>query len=73
MIKAMVEIARSAGQHTVAEGIEDVISLDLLRRFGVGYGQGYYLARPSPLGAAPPALADGASQLYGSLAGAAAA
>jgi diguanylate cyclase (GGDEF)-like protein len=73
MIKAMVEIARAAGQSTVAEGIEDVISLDLLRRFGVDYGQGYYLARPSPLTDSPPALTNGAAQLYGSLTGAAAA
>jgi diguanylate cyclase (GGDEF)-like protein len=73
MIKAMVEVARAAGQRTVAEGIEDVVSLDLLRRFGVDYGQGYYLARPAPVAESLPELADGAAQLYGSLAGVAAA
>ncbi|MEA2467641.1 MAG: hypothetical protein QOJ57_1767 [Thermoleophilaceae bacterium] len=72
MIKAMVEVARSAGRQTVAEGIEDATSLELLRRFGVDYGQGYYLARPAPLAGGRPALSHGAAELYGSLTGAAA-
>jgi diguanylate cyclase (GGDEF)-like protein len=67
MIKAMVQIARAAGQVVVAEGIEDVISLDLLRRFGVDHGQGFYLGRPAELSAHTPGLAEGAAQLYGSL------
>jgi EAL domain-containing protein (putative c-di-GMP-specific phosphodiesterase class I) len=67
MIKAIVEIARAAGQTTVAEGVEDVVSLDLLRRYGVDSAQGYYLARPSLLGADTPTLAEGATNLYGSL------
>jgi diguanylate cyclase (GGDEF)-like protein len=73
MIQAIVEIARASGQRTVAEGIEDVHSLNLLRRFGVDCGQGYYLGRPAPLADAPPVLASEVAQLYGSLAGAAAA
>jgi diguanylate cyclase (GGDEF)-like protein len=73
MVTAMVEIARAAGQRIVAEGIEDAVSLELLRSFGVDYGQGYYLARPGPLGAEQPKLSDGATQFYGSLAGAIAA
>jgi EAL domain-containing protein (putative c-di-GMP-specific phosphodiesterase class I) len=68
MIKAIVEIARAAGQITVAEGVEDVISLDLLRRYGVDCGQGYYLARPSLVIADPPSLSEGAANLYGALA-----
>jgi EAL domain-containing protein (putative c-di-GMP-specific phosphodiesterase class I) len=70
MIKAMVEIARYAGQRIVAEGIEDAATLDVLRRLGVDYGQGYYLRRPGPLGDRQPTLADDAAELYGSLAGA---
>jgi diguanylate cyclase (GGDEF)-like protein len=68
MIKAMVEIARGSDQRTVAEGIEDATSLDLLRRFGVDYGQGYYLGRPSPLGELAPVLSPDAARHYGSLA-----
>jgi diguanylate cyclase (GGDEF)-like protein len=68
MIKAMVEIARAAGQQTVAEGVEDVIALDLLRRFGVDYAQGYYLAEPSPVDVcAAPELMPGAAKLFRSL------
>jgi EAL domain-containing protein (putative c-di-GMP-specific phosphodiesterase class I) len=67
MIKAIVEIARASGQSTVAEGVEDVVSLDLLRRYGVDCAQGYYLARPSQVGPERPALTDGAAKLYGSL------
>jgi diguanylate cyclase (GGDEF)-like protein len=68
MIKAIVEIARAAGQVTVAEGVEDVVALDLLRRYGVDCAQGYYLARPSLVSTERPALTDGAAQLYGALA-----
>jgi EAL domain-containing protein (putative c-di-GMP-specific phosphodiesterase class I) len=63
-----VEIARAAGQVTVAEGVEDVVALDLLRRYGVDCAQGYYLARPSLVSTERPALTDGAAQLYGALA-----
>jgi EAL domain-containing protein (putative c-di-GMP-specific phosphodiesterase class I) len=68
MVKAMVEIARGAGQQTVAEGVEDEVALDLLRRFGVDYAQGYYLAEPSAVDAlAAPELMPGAAQLFRSL------
>jgi diguanylate cyclase (GGDEF)-like protein len=68
MIKAIVEIARAAGQITVAEGVEDVVSLDLLRRYGVDCAQGYYLARPALVVAEAPSLTGGAANLYGALA-----
>jgi diguanylate cyclase (GGDEF)-like protein len=67
MIKAMVEIARTSGRRTVAEGIEDVVALDMLRRFGVDCGQGFYLGRPAEVGAEPPRLSHGAACLYESL------
>jgi diguanylate cyclase (GGDEF)-like protein len=68
MIRAMVEIARADGQLTIAEGVEDVVALDMLRRSGVDCAQGYYLGRPALLAERPRALAHGAAQLYGSLA-----
>jgi diguanylate cyclase (GGDEF)-like protein len=67
MIKAIVEIARASGRRTVAEGIEDVLALDMLRRFGVDCGQGYYLGRPAALSAEAARLSDGAACLYESL------
>jgi EAL domain-containing protein (putative c-di-GMP-specific phosphodiesterase class I) len=63
MIKAIVEIARAAGQVTVAEGVEDVVALDLLRRYGVDCAQGYYLARPSLVSTERPVLTEPARSI----------
>lgn len=46
MIKAMHEIAHTLGKHTVAEFVEDSEALDILRKLGVNFVQGYYLGRP---------------------------
>jgi diguanylate cyclase (GGDEF)-like protein len=64
MVRAMVAIARAAGQRTVAEGVEDITSLDLLRRYGVDFAQGFYLGRPAEVNSRPPVLAAGATDLY---------
>jgi EAL domain-containing protein (putative c-di-GMP-specific phosphodiesterase class I) len=34
---------------TIAEGIEDESTLEVLRELGVDYGQGFVLHRPAPL------------------------
>ncbi|MGZ6697837.1 MAG: EAL domain-containing protein, partial [Solirubrobacteraceae bacterium] len=34
---------------TIAEGVEDAETLELLRGYGVDYAQGYHLGRPAPL------------------------
>jgi EAL domain-containing protein (putative c-di-GMP-specific phosphodiesterase class I) len=41
-----LELARSFGQMTVAEGVEDARTLERLRELEVDYVQGYYLGRP---------------------------
>ncbi len=43
------EVANSLGAVTVAEGIEDQKSLDMVRESGAAYGQGYYIGRPTSL------------------------
>ncbi|WP_024302285.1 GGDEF domain-containing protein [Pseudogulbenkiania sp. MAI-1] len=48
-VRSMVDIARQSGALLVAEGIETVAELRVLRRLGVRYGQGYLFARPAPL------------------------
>ena len=46
LVIATVQLARSFGQETVAEGVEDEATLQRLRELGVDYVQGYYLGRP---------------------------
>ncbi|HXG76057.1 MAG TPA: EAL domain-containing protein [Gaiellaceae bacterium] len=46
---ALVTFADELGATIVAEGIETEEELETLRSLGVGYGQGYYIARPQPL------------------------
>ncbi len=47
MVKAMHEIARTLGKVTVAEFVEDMDALTILRKLGIDYVQGYYLGHPS--------------------------
>lgn len=49
VVKSIVKLARDYGQQTVAEGVEDEQTLELLRALGVDYAQGYHLGRPEAL------------------------
>jgi PAS domain S-box-containing protein len=49
VVEAVVNLARGFGMHTVAEGVEDAETLNLLKTLGVNYAQGYHIARPGPL------------------------
>ncbi len=49
VVEAVVGIARSFGLLTVAEGVEDAATLDLLRELGVDRAQGFHLGRPAPV------------------------
>jgi len=49
IVKAVVELARGFGYDTIAEGVEDEETLQLLRDYGVDYGQGFLLGEPAPL------------------------
>ncbi len=46
LVAATVQLARSFGQKTVAEGVEDAQTLERLRELEVDYVQGYYPGRP---------------------------
>jgi diguanylate cyclase (GGDEF)-like protein len=46
VVRAIVEIARSLGMSTIAEGIETFAQLERLKALGCGLGQGFLLARP---------------------------
>ena len=50
---ALVSFAEEVGSALVAEGIETAGELQTLRDLGVGYGQGFFLARPGDLDRSP--------------------
>ena len=47
--QAVVALAQAFGLQTVAEGVEDAATLQLLRALGVDFAQGYHIARPRPV------------------------
>ena len=49
VITAVVSLARSLDIHTVAEGVEDAATANLLAELGVDQAQGYHFGRPAPL------------------------
>jgi PAS domain S-box-containing protein len=49
LVKAIVNIAEGLGQQTIAEGVQDRETLELLRNYGVDFAQGFHLGRPQPL------------------------
>ncbi len=49
VIEAIVTLAERFGLKTVAEGVEDQTTLQLLRDLGVNYAQGYWIGRPAPI------------------------
>jgi PAS domain S-box-containing protein len=55
VVKAIVALARGLGQQTVAEGVEDAQTLELLRDYGVDFAQGFYIGRPAPIEDSPAA------------------
>ncbi|HEX2017005.1 MAG TPA: EAL domain-containing protein, partial [Solirubrobacteraceae bacterium] len=48
-IQAIVQIAHGMNKRTIAEFVEDADTVELLRRYGVDYAQGFYVGRPAPL------------------------
>jgi PAS domain S-box-containing protein len=47
VVEAIVKLAKGFGQHTVAEGVEDLATLQILDEVGVDYAQGFALGRPA--------------------------
>lgn len=48
---AFVTLANETGAKVIAEGIETKDELDTVRRLGIRYGQGYFIARPARIAA----------------------
>jgi PAS domain S-box-containing protein len=47
LVQSIVSVARTFGMKTVAEGVEDEITLGVLRDFGVDFVQGYHVGYPT--------------------------
>ena len=58
MVAGMARFAESVGCALIAEGIETENELTAVKLLQVGYGQGYYLARPATIGAIVESLGD---------------
>ena len=48
IVRAVVQMARSLGLRTIAEGVEEPLVIDLLRECGCDEAQGYHFAHPMP-------------------------
>ncbi len=46
LVESTIELAHGLGRRVIAEGVEDIETLEVLRRIGCDIAQGYYLARP---------------------------
>lgn len=51
IVDSVAELAAKLGLETVAEGVETAEQFDYLCQLGVGWLQGYYIAKPMPLDA----------------------
>jgi diguanylate cyclase (GGDEF)-like protein/PAS domain S-box-containing protein len=51
LVSAIVSIANALGQKTVAEGVEDRLTLEAVRSLGVDFAQGFLLGSPRPVDA----------------------
>jgi EAL domain-containing protein (putative c-di-GMP-specific phosphodiesterase class I) len=53
-LKAMVRVGEAIGVGVIAECVEEAEILEQLAALGVGYAQGFGIARPAPIGQRPP-------------------
>ena len=49
MVTAMIELARKLNFKVIAEQVEDSAAMEVARRMGIDYMQGYAIAHPKPL------------------------
>ncbi|MEG0441099.1 MAG: EAL domain-containing protein, partial [Oscillospiraceae bacterium] len=49
IISALIPMFRRLGKTIVAEGVEERAQVDMLKKLGCDYIQGYYFARPMPI------------------------
>ena len=49
LLKSIISLGHSANKLVLAEGVEDLETLTILREIGCELGQGYYYSKPLPL------------------------
>jgi EAL domain-containing protein (putative c-di-GMP-specific phosphodiesterase class I) len=49
VVLSIVGVASRFGMKTIAEGVEDEGTLNLLMDYGIDFVQGYHVARPAPV------------------------
>jgi diguanylate cyclase (GGDEF)-like protein len=49
VVKSITDVAHSLGKRTVAEGVEDAETLEVLRAYGVDCAQGWFVGPPEPI------------------------
>jgi diguanylate cyclase (GGDEF)-like protein/PAS domain S-box-containing protein len=59
IVRAIVALAGDFGLQTIAEGVEDQATADVLRDLGVTFAQGYLYGRPAPAPRTPTAALQG--------------
>lgn len=60
VVGSIITMSKALSMETVAEGIEERVQVDMLKRLGCGYIQGYFFAKPMP-------VADFETLLFGRL------
>jgi len=64
VLRAIRDIAAESGATVVAEGVETVDQLDVVRRLGLAAGQGFLLAPPTPAMSTKPIDLDALSKMH---------
>jgi diguanylate cyclase (GGDEF)-like protein/PAS domain S-box-containing protein len=53
IVKATIAIAHSLNKSTIAEGVQDAETLDILREYGSDQAQGFHIGRPEEISLSP--------------------
>jgi EAL domain-containing protein (putative c-di-GMP-specific phosphodiesterase class I) len=61
MVEAISQVGRALGIATIAEKVESEAVFTELKRLGVQFAQGYYIARPAPIDTLISSLSQNAS------------
>ncbi|RZI72382.1 MAG: EAL domain-containing protein [Pseudomonas sp.] len=51
LTRTIINLGHNLGLHVTAEGVETQAQLDILQTLGCDQIQGYFVARPAPMGA----------------------